>query len=1042
MPNRERKMFTRRRLRRVTIPPLLAVLAGLETPPGLHAAAAPGPVAPPPAQGRFAFKTYAEEDGLGNLTIECLLQDRTGFLWVGTQDGLFRFDGSRFLRFGREEGLPSTRINCLHETADGRLYAGTRSGLAERVGERFRAFGPSAGLPESAIPDEGVASSRELLLVAMPTGLFVGSGGRFRLEPRGDGQPEVPVSGLHVAPDGALFFARRGVLARLLAGKTEDYGRPRGLPDSEAIDQTLTDGEGTLWVRTLKKLYRLRRGEERFSDASEGLPAGVSSGRLELDQARRLMVPTQRGLARIAPDGRDGWDLLGRSRGLETDTVLSALVDREGSLWVGTAGVGLAQQLGRGTFTSWGTAEGLPHDVVWSIVREKLPSRSLWVGTQEGVARFDSDGRVEVFREGAGREGKGLGGNTVYALAASEDGSVWAGSWPGGVTRFGPERRRIRSYASRELPASELRVAALYAAPDGTIWAGARSGLYRLDPSSNATSFEKEASPPGGEDPDSVFGIAGDATGDLYVVGRFGLQVLGWAPRRYRRADGLRSDFLASIVLEPEGSIVAGYREALGAERITFPAGGFSHRALDRTTGLTADKVILLGRDAKGNLWIGSGNGVDVLAPESARPVHGPIHYGRSSGLISEDLDQNAFYAEPDGAVWLGTSRGLVRYRAGDEEAPGPPPPVLVTEATAGLRRLEPAASGTAQLSRAERNVRVAWAGLTFLDPRKVRYRYRLLGQDDSFTETAMTEARFPSLPSGDYRFEVLAISAAGGPSSRPATLSFRVLPAWWESWWARGGAAAALMLAGLGLVRLRTRALEADRNRLEAAVAARSSELAAANRELEEASTTDPLTKLRNRRYFSMVVEEDARRALRAYRGTGGGKSAAPPDHRDLIFYVLDLDHFKSVNDRFGHEAGDRVLIEAAVRIRRVARQSDLVMRWGGEEFLIVSRDAERLNGPVLARRLLEALAAEPFDAGVGQPVPMTGSVGWAPYPWNPDDPEASTHEDVLRLADRALYAAKAGGRNRAVAALAASPDDSAAERAGSLAYRLVTTS
>ena len=979
-----------------------------------------------PANGRFAFRTYAEEDGLGNLTIECLLQDRTGFLWVGTQDGLFRFDGTRFLRFGREEGLPSTRINCLHETLDGRLYVGTRSGLARRSGDRFQAIGAGAGLPESAIPDEGIASDRDLVFVAMPSGLFVGSKDRFHLEPRAGGGKESPVSGVHVAPDGALFFARQGRLFRRLSGTAEEYGGARGLPDSESIDQTATDGEGTLWIRTLKTLYRLRRGESRFTDATAGLPAGVSSGRLELDPSRRLMVPTQRGLARISANG---WDLLGRSRGLETDTVLSALVDREGSLWVGTAGVGLSQQLGRGTFTSWGTAEGLPHDVVWSMVRERVPPGALWVGTQEGVARFDSAGGVAVFREK-----DGLGGNTVYALAASEDGSVWAGSWPGGVTRFGPERGRIRNYASRDLAAPEFRIAALHVDSAGTVWAGARSGLYRLDPLARNASFEKVASPPNGEEPDSVYGIAGEGSGTIFAVGRFGLQVFGPAPRRYRKADGLKSDFLASLVLEPGGALVAGYREALGAERVSFAEGGFAHRVLDRSNGLTADKVILVGRDAPGNLWIGSGNGVDRLPPGSARP----IHYGRSSGLISEDLDQNAFFAEPDGTVWFGTSRGLVRYLAGIEAAIAPPPPILVTEATAGRRRLDPTHSEPARLTRDQRSVRIAWAGLTFLDPRKVRYRYRLSGLDEAFTETATTEARFPALVSGDYRFEVFAISAAGGVSPRPAIWSFRIAPAWWERWWARGGAAAVLALLGLCAVRLRTRALEADRRRLEAAVAARSSELAAANRELEEVSTTDPLTKLRNRRYFSMVVEEDARRALRAYRGALDSRLGAP-DHRDLIFYVLDLDHFKSVNDRYGHDAGDRVLSEAAGRLRGVARQSDLVVRWGGEEFLILSRDAARADAHALAGRMLEALASEPFDVGEGTTLRMTGSIGWAPYPWNPDEADAATHEEVLRLADRALYAAKAGGRNRAVTALVAPTADASAQRVGRLVYKLV---
>ena len=1024
MPKPERNVSHRRRRLASS---LLFASVSLGAP--FSAAAASPELAP--VNGRFAFRTYAEEDGLGNLTIECLLQDRTGFLWVGTQDGLFRFDGSRFVRFGREEGLPSTRINCLHETADGRLYAGTRSGLARRVGDRFRPIGPAEGLPDSSIPDEGIASDRDHLLVAMPTGLYVGSNDRFHLEPRDDGGKEVPVSGVHVDPQGALFFGRKGMLARRVGGVTEDFGRARGIPDTETIDQTATDGEGALWVRSLKAIYRLRRGEDRFVDLSTGLAAGVSSGRLERDREGRILVPTQRGLARPSPTG---WETLGRSRGLETDTVLSALVDREGSLWVGTAGVGLSQQLGRGTFTSWGAPEGLPHDVVWSMVRERLPSASLWVGTQEGVARFDAGGAVAVFREG-----DGLGGNTVYALAATEDGSVWAGSWPGGVTRFGPERGRVRGYASKELPASELRVAALFVDADGTLWAGARSGLYRLDPRGKETAFEKVSSPPGGEEPDSVFGIARAASpgGALCAVGRFGLQVFGAQPRRYRAADGLKSDFLASIVAEPGGGLVAGYREALGAERVSLTAEGgrLSHRLLDRSSGLTADKVILVGRDARGSLWIGSGNGVDVLAADESRPTH----FGRSSGLISEDLDQNAFFAEPDETVWLGTSRGLVRYHPGPATSLDPIPPVLVTEATAGSRRLDPQSRAPARLSRDERTVHLSWAGLTFLDPRRVRYRYRLSGLDETFTETAMTEARFPALASGDYRFEVVAISAAGVPSKRPAVLAFRVAPAWWERWWARGGAAAALLLLGLATTRVRTRALEADRSRLEAAVAARSSELAAANRELEEASTTDPLTKLRNRRYFSMVIEEDARRAQRAYR-PADGRSAAP-DHRDLIFYVLDLDHFKSINDRFGHDAGDRVLMEAASRLRRVARQSDLVMRWGGEEFLIVSRDAERSNGAVLARRLLEALAAEPFETGEGERVPLTGSVGWACYPWTPEAPDAYGHDDVLRVADRALYAAKAGGRNRAVAAVAAPMDDDAAERAGAMVYRMVTT-
>ena len=1023
------------------------LLLALALAPARAGAQVSSPVASPASApmdgGRYAFRTFAEEDGLGNLTVECLLQDRSGFLWVGTQDGLFRFDGARFTRFGREEGLPSTRINCLHETADGRLYVGTRSGLARRVGEHFVAIGSHAGLPEASIPDEGIASDQTTVFVGMPSGLYTDAGSgntdRFHRDGRDDGAAEEPVTGLHVNAAGELFFARRGRLWQRTAGRSREIGVAGGLPNGEPIDETTTDRAGTLWVRTLTTLYGRSVGGERFVDASGDLPAGVSAGRIALDAAGALMIPTQRGLARASASG---WSLLGRSRGLESDTVLSALVDREGSLWIGLAGVGLAQQLGSGAFSSWGTSEGLPHDVVWSIVRQKTggvgtQAGSLWVGTQEGLARIEADGKVRSYRQT-----DGLAGNTVYALAAADDGSVWAGSWPGGVTRFGPERERIRRYSADGVAPSEFRVASLHVAPDGVVWAGARSGLYRLDPRSGRGEFERAAgiSAP---DPDTVYAIESDPAGNIFAAGRFGLQVLGPAAgpsglRRFRKADGLRADFLGCLVREPDGSLIVGYREALGAERISLDRGRFTARPLNRQNGLTSDKVIFVGHDARGRLWIGSGSGVDVLADGAAREGGSgspTAHSGRSSGLISEDMSQNAFFAEPDGTVWLGTSRGLVRFRSGLESVASPAPPVVLTDFEAGHRRLDP--TRFARLSHQDRHVRIAWAGLTFLDPKKVRFRYRLSGLDEAFTETSSTEVNFPALPTGQYRFEVAAISAAGRQSEKPATLSIEIEPAWWQRIWARAGALALVLLAAAGAVSLRTRSLEADRRRLEAAVAERSAELAAANRELEVASTTDPLTHLRNRRYFSMVIDEDVRRACRAHHAS----ASTPAGQRDLVFSILDLDHFKSINDLYGHDAGDRVLIEVAERLRQVARQSDLLIRWGGEEFLVMSRDSDRTEASVLARRILEALANGPFDVGEGRAVRLTGSVGWAPFPWDPARPEAHSFEEVLRVADRALYDAKERGRNQSVGAIAVDPQEPGARLSGELAFRFEAT-
>ena len=192
--------------------------------------------------------------------------------------------------------------------------------------------------------------------------------------------------------------------------------------------------------------------------------------------------------------------------------------------------------------------------------------------------------------------------------------------------------------------------------------------------------------------------------------------------------------------------------------------------------------------------------------------------------------------------------------------------------------------------------------------------------------------------------------------------------------------------------------------------------ELRRTNVVLQEASLTDPLTGLRNRRYFSATIEADVGQTLRAY--------ADGHDHhiRDLVFYLIDADNFKDVNDRYGHDVGDKVLVEMARRLSSSIRHSDVLVRWGGEEFLIVSRYTDRGDAELLARRVLSVVADTPFALNSPEETTSrTCSVGWAAFPFFPDNPRAVGYGEVLTLADRALNRAKQSGRNRAVGMLPA---------------------
>lgn len=192
--------------------------------------------------------------------------------------------------------------------------------------------------------------------------------------------------------------------------------------------------------------------------------------------------------------------------------------------------------------------------------------------------------------------------------------------------------------------------------------------------------------------------------------------------------------------------------------------------------------------------------------------------------------------------------------------------------------------------------------------------------------------------------------------------------------------------------------------------------ELRRTNEVLQEASLTDPLTGLRNRRYFSATIELDVNQALRSHSGGGDSHTC------DLVFYLIDADNFKEVNDRYGHDVGDKVLMEMARRISSSIRHSDVLVRWGGEEFLIVSRYTDRTEAELLAQRVLATVADAPFILGPAQEtLYRTCSLGWAAFPWFPDHPRTVSYEEVLTLADRGLRQAKQLGKNRAVGILPA---------------------
>jgi diguanylate cyclase (GGDEF)-like protein len=313
-----------------------------------------------------------------------------------------------------------------------------------------------------------------------------------------------------------------------------------------------------------------------------------------------------------------------------------------------------------------------------------------------------------------------------------------------------------------------------------------------------------------------------------------------------------------------------------------------------------------------------------------------------------------------------------------------------------------------------ERAVTFAFSPATFLQEGRARTQVRLVGFEDEWRDTEVFQARYTGLPAGSYRFEVRTRSPHGdlGPA---ASQTFKVLPPWWKTWWAYalyGGTASGVIFLAF---RWRTRIILQRMVELESLVHERTwnledanKALSVANQALEEASMVDPLTGLKNRRFLGLSLPEELARVQRAHHQRGIDAS-----QQDLAFLLVDLDHFKAVNDTYGHAAGDAVLRQTAAILRAACRDADSVVRWGGEEFLIVAKATDRNQVEAIARKIRDGMRAHTFDLGSGQTLAKTCSVGFSAFPVLPHDPQAFGWEDAVELADQSLYAAKKSGRD-----------------------------
>jgi ligand-binding sensor domain-containing protein len=817
---------------------------------------------------RFSHLSIGQ--GLSQVSVTCILQDRRGFMWFGTWDGLNRFDGYTFTVYRHEsqrpESLSGSQIQSLCEDSQGRLWIGTNNGLNRfdwNTGTFIR-YRVDADRP----PDRGPESVPALhvdragrLWAATNRGLF-----RYRPEREDFVRHEVPGGGFSVGQAGgigSIYEDRTGQLWFSLAGsglqrlepgtgRIVSYQQEPSDPDSlsdNRVTSVSEDRAGNLWVGTLGGgLNRLESDRFIHYRHDPGNPSSLASDQVRSVVAApdgSLWVGTEdAGIDRLA-EGGDVFEHLRHQPldpvSLGDDTVQDLYLDRSGAVWVGTLGDGISQydphryKFDRFSWKPRGP-NGRQHNFVMSI----LPDRSgrIWIGTWGGGlncldrrtgdwTRFDHDLQ----------DPGSLGHNVVLALCEDRAGRIWVGT-NGGLDRIEPDRRgfvHVPSGAEKGGSWRGQRVLAIVEGREDTLWVGTDGGLNRYDPGSDRwTWYGHEESDPASLSHNTVWAVMEDRQGRIWAGTNRGLNRLdpgrqGWIHFGHdsKNPRSLSEDIIRCIHEDRHGTIwVSTYGG--GLNRWNADSEDFDH--FGRPEGLSSEVIYGILEDSRGRLWFSSNGGLTRFDPyHPAKPMF--RNYDARDGLQSNEFNTGAYAMSPEGEMFFGGVNGLNSFfpdRILDN--PYPPPVVITSFRTSDPRfRLDQPVIETAEirLGAGRNSFSVEFAALSFANPSKNRYAYRLEGYESDWVESQERRfAGYTNLDPGTYTFRVRAANNDGLWNQTGASLRVVIAPPFWRTWWFRLLLALTLLAVVLSAHRLRVRSVNIQKRKLVREVEQRTGEL------------------------------------------------------------------------------------------------------------------------------------------------------------------------------------------------------------------------
>ena len=924
---------------------------------------------------RYFPQSWGTKDGLPHNSIHALAQTSNGYLWAGTWEGVARFNGHQFTVFtrGEQTGLPDSGIRSLYynKPRDELLVAGNRGGVASLIEEQWHAQSPLSSMVNHAYRD-----SHDVLWFALED---------------------------------------TGVAMRMPDGTQKEY-----IVTSSAY-RIIEDGNGVIWIATNQGLFKYINDKFQPAVPNHKVLSGPSFT-LALDSEQRVLVGTEHGVWQQ----RNGTFVLLHTS-LAEKSISSILLDHQNSIWVGTINHGLYRLSNLGLEKLDATA-GLPNNRVFSLLEDL--EKNIWIGTNGGLFRLrralfttfsqnqgmsgdflrtvlqTSDGKLlsggsagldiffnDAFSAASLNTGEAF---SVLSLAEVDEDVTLVGTYTKGVLRY--ENDQLIPYLNRHLGLPSNEVRAILLASDNSIWYATAQGVVKQTPDGMLIHFNEKNGLPA----HFSMGLAEDREGRIWIATGIGLAYIQQDVVHtvsFPEYSDAQHAFSFSVV--EDGTWITTDRGLAYFDNATQ-----SLSVVEKSHGLPVDKLFSIGIDHNRGVWLSSNQGVILTSLESLEKcltLPGTLleyeHFKEENGLASIQINggsQPSQFVDKDGNVWLPTAKGLATVTPANLAMLSEFPIPVNIESVLLDGHVQQLDKSKKELEVSPLTTRVAfqYAGLGFAMPSRIEYQAMLVGYDQDWVnrhQFRMTE--YTNLAPGRYQFKVRARYAGGHWQEITSPFPIRVLPSVYQTFGFKLFIFLFFCSVIYVLYKVRFHHLKKSEMILKQRVDEQTKSLEIQTKRFEFQATHDDLTGIANRRAFD--------RWLLQYFDDAKMRQAP------LCLAVIDIDHFKQVNDQYSHLVGDKVITEVARILKREVPHYAKCARWGGEEFTVLLPDYDLANAKTVMENVRKIVAAHDFSL-IASTLKVTISIGLASVDG------AKDHDRMLTHADQALYTAKENGRNQ----------------------------